>query len=136
LEHIHQELAKRDWLDPAQLLGQMGQEWPSVDVVETGTEVFITAPIPGLKQTRDVKLELKGNILKLEGEVSPEYQDLAVVKVHQQERRPLKFSRTITLPVAVDVRNCRASYRRGILEVKLPRVQGWQGETIQIDFFK
>ncbi|MEW5762868.1 MAG: Hsp20/alpha crystallin family protein [Bacillota bacterium] len=122
------------WPDPTGLLKRLGGEkWPPVNVVETETEIIVTAALPGLRQAGDVRVELKGNTLFLEGEIGPEPQLLSAVAVHLQERRQGKFSRAITLPVPVSSRSARASYRRGILEVKLAKLPG-HTQTLVVEF--
>lgn len=136
-EEFVQEITGMDWQDPTGILSRLSQgKWPPVDVVETASEVIIAAAIPGLRQASDVRVELTGNILKLEGEVNPELQVLPVIKVHQQERRHGKFRRTITLPVAVHAENTRATYQRGILEVRLAKFRGNQVQTLTVDFVR
>ncbi|KKM11659.1 hypothetical protein SY88_07610 [Clostridiales bacterium PH28_bin88] len=126
-----------DWQDPAGLLSRLGQgKWPPLDLVETANELIVRAAIPGLERASDVRLELRGTLLTLDGEIVPETQGSAVIKVHQQERRQGKFNRTINLPVAVHSKSARATYQRGILEVRLAKILGSQVETLTIDFLK
>ncbi|MDN5344959.1 MAG: hypothetical protein PWQ18_1072 [Clostridia bacterium] len=132
------ELTGMDWPDPTGLFDRLGRgKWPPVDVVETAGEVIIMAAIPGLRQASDVRLELQGNTLHLTGEIGDsEFQLLPTVRVHCQERRRGKFSRAITLPAAVNSKSARASYQRGVLEVRLAKLPGGQGETLNIEFLK
>lgn len=136
-EDFLQDITGMDWPDPAGVLSRLGQgKWPPVDMVETAGEIIITAAIPGLHQATDVRVGLTGNILQLEGETSSELQALPAVKVHQQERRYGKFRRTVTLPVAVHSESPRASYQRGILEVRLAKFRDSQVQVLTIDFGK
>ncbi len=43
------------------------------------------------------------------------------------------FSRTIPLPVAVDVEKCKVLYKDGILEIRLPKVEGAKPRRIAIE---
>jgi HSP20 family protein len=58
---------------------------------------------------------------------------LPAIKVHRQERRRGKFSRSLTLPSAVNIKSARATYQRGILEIRLAKLPGHQGEALTID---
>ncbi|MGI9862049.1 Hsp20/alpha crystallin family protein [Moorella naiadis] len=136
-EDFFKDLAGIELPDPTGILGRLGRgKWPPVDVVETAGEVIVTAAIPGLHQAGDVRVELNGSTLRLEGEVTSGLQLLPVVKVHQQERKQGKFSRTLTLPAAVNSKSARATYQRGLLEIRFLKQAGTQGETLTIEFFK
>ncbi|BCV20286.1 Hsp20/alpha crystallin family protein [Moorella sp. Hama-1] len=136
-EGFFKEVTGIDWPDPTGFFNRLGQgKWPPVDIVETAGEVIVTAAIPGLHQAGDVRVELNGSTLRLEGEVNPSLQLLPVVKVHQQERKQGKFSRTLTLPAAVNGKSARATYQRGLLEIRFMKQPGTQGETLNIEFCK
>lgn len=130
------EIAQIEWPDPpAVFRGLSKGKWPPVDVMETPTELIIIAAIPGLQQASDVRIELSGHLLKLEGEINL-LPALSSMKVHQQEMRYGKFSRTVTLPVGVHAQNAKATYQRGILEVRLAKLRGNQVQLLTVDFFK
>lgn len=134
-EDFFKEFANINWPNPADFFGGLGQgKWPPLNIVETMDELVVTAAIPGLRQAGDVNIFLKGNVLTIEGEIPPEHQSFTAVKVHNQERREKKFSRTVNLPVAVDARNARATYQRGILEIRLPKLAGSYAQTVRIEF--
>ncbi|WP_306307173.1 Hsp20/alpha crystallin family protein [Alicyclobacillus acidiphilus] len=54
--------------------------------------------------------------------------------VHRMERYYGQFSRTVPLPTAVDDTGAKASYRNGILEVRIPKSQKQMGHQIDVDF--
>ncbi|GAF26158.1 molecular chaperone [Moorella thermoacetica Y72] len=136
-EDFFKEVTGMSWPGPAGLLNRLTRgKWPPVDIVETAGEIIVTVALPGLRQAGDVRVELNGNILRLEGEIYPEIQLLPVVKVHQQEKKQGRFSRSVTLPVAVNSKSARATYQRGLLEIRFIKHPGSQGETLNIEFFK
>ncbi len=136
-EDFFKEFANMNWPVPADLFGGLGQSrWPPLNIVETTDELVVTAAIPGLRQAGDVNVFLKGNTLTLEGEIPTEHHGFTAVKVHSRERRERKFSRTVNLPVAVDAGNSRATYRHGILEIRLPKLAGSYAQTVRIEFLK
>lgn len=98
-----------------------GAKWPPVNIIETAGEIIVTAEIPGLQNNSDVTVELTGNTLKLEGETSSGFRSLESIKVHKEERRKGKFSRTVSLPAPVDNKNTWATYRYGVLEVRFKK---------------
>lgn len=137
VEEFFKEFAGRDWPFPAEFFGGMTQgKWPPLNVVETADELVVTAAIPGLQHEGDVRVFLRGNVLAIEGAVSQEPHGFATVKVHMQEQRERKFSRSVNLPVAVDARGSRASYRQGILEIRLPKLAGSYSQALKVEFQK
>lgn len=130
-----QDFLDMDWADPQNMLKNMGQSaWPPVDVVETGTEVIISAAIPGLQHPADVRVELAGNKCTLEGELHPDFLVSPSAQLHQQEKNRGKFSRSITLPAAVNPKGATASYQRGILEIRVGKFPEGQAQSLNVEF--
>ncbi|WP_169802192.1 Hsp20/alpha crystallin family protein [Neomoorella mulderi] len=40
------------------------------------------------------------------------------------------------MPAVVNIKSARATYQRGILEIRLAKLPGHQGEALTIDFLK
>jgi len=78
---------------------------PLIDVMETTEEVHVIAEIPGVDRT-DVQLDTTESRLDIKA---------------QNEFR--KYSESVELPVKVDPHSAKATYRNGVLEVRLKRVQ-------------
>ncbi|MCL6547777.1 MAG: Hsp20/alpha crystallin family protein [Alicyclobacillus sp.] len=116
-----------DWMMP------LRPTMPRVDVRETQTEVIVTAEIPGLESKDDVNIAIHDNHLHLDGKInrSMERKD---ENVYHSERYYGQFSRTITLPAAVDESRAKASYRNGILEITLPKADRQVGRRIDVEF--
>ncbi|GLG01235.1 heat-shock protein Hsp20 [Alicyclobacillus hesperidum subsp. aegles] len=104
-----------------------------VDVRESQNEVIVTAEIPGLEKKEDVNITVHDNHLHLSGKIERmgEQKD---ENVHRMERYYGQFSRTVPLPTAVDDTGAKASYRNGILEVRIPKSQKQIGRQIDVDF--
>ncbi len=136
-EKFFREIAGMDWSDSRDVLNHLGRnKWPPLNLVETTSEIIITAEIPGLEKHSDVLVELKGNTLIINGEIATEAHDLQEVKVHEEERRTGKFSRTVTLPAAINSKSAQATYRQGILEIRLTKILDNQVKSLNIDFVK
>ncbi|GLG02644.1 heat-shock protein Hsp20 [Alicyclobacillus hesperidum subsp. aegles] len=103
------------------------------DVRETHDEVIVTADIPGLEKKEDVTITVHDNHLHLSGKIErmDEQKD---ENVHRMERYFGQFSRTVPLPTAVDDTGAKASYRNGVLEVRIPKSQRQTGRQIDVDF--
>lgn len=137
IEELFKEFSENDWPLPGEFFSGIARgKWPPLNVVETADELVVTAALPGLRHESDVSVFLKGNVLTIEGAVPPEHHGLSAVKVYVRERREKKFSRSVNLPVAVDARGSRASYRHGILEIRLPKLGGSYAQSLKVEFSK
>ena len=96
------------------------QAWvPAVDIYETDThEVVIKAELPDVKK-EDIDLKVENNVLTLTGERKPEQSKRE--QFQRVERRFGSFSRSFTLPTSVDAGQIAASYKDGVLTIRLPR---------------
>ena len=98
--------------------GDLGS-WPRVEEYREGGSLVVRAEVPGIDPHRDVDIALVGNQLQLNvrHEEKSEHRDK---EGYRSEFRYGTFSRTVTLPAAVDQNDVRASYNDGVLEVRVP----------------
>lgn len=104
-----------------------------VDVKENPTEVIVTAEIPGLEKKEDVNITVHDNHLHLSGKIERKNEEKGE-NLYRTERYFGQFSRTIALPTNVEDTGAKASYRNGILEVRLPKAQKQIGKQVDVDF--
>jgi HSP20 family protein len=107
--------APKDW--PAEGKAFM----PTVDLYETENELVMNAYLPGLSP-EDIHLEVLGDTLRLTGETKSNVPEKEVT-VHRAEGAYGRFDLRYTLPVEVKAEECRATYRNGMLEVHMPKVE-------------
>lgn len=107
----------------AQLFGREpsvahGARWPRVSLRDHGSKLVLEADLPGVKEA-DVQVTLTSDVLTVAGSRgidSPEG-----YSVHRQERRPLQFSRSFTLPCKVSADAIEARLEHGVLTVTMPK---------------
>jgi HSP20 family protein len=104
---------------------------PAVDIYENREELVVVAELPGVKE-KDIQLSIVENVLTLKG------QRLAAGEVkeesyHRMERWTGSFERYIQLPVPVQADKVRASYRDGVLEIHLPKIEAVKPREIKIE---
>ena len=103
---------------------------PAVDVYETNTHEFvIKAELPELKR-EDINLTFENNTLTLSGERKASFEDDNGT-YHRSERAAGKFTRSFTLPATVDGNRISASYKDGVLTVRVPQRE--EAKPKQID---
>jgi HSP20 family protein len=97
-----------------------GQTWaPAVDVLEDEKAIVIKADLPEVDE-KDIKLELNDGILTLKGERKIE-KERKEEDYHFIERSYGAFSRSFRLPDTVNADEIKAAYKKGVLEVTLPK---------------
>jgi len=104
---------------------------PAVDVHETNDDLILSFDIPGVPE-KDVQLTITGDLLTLRGERRFE-REASENNYHRVERLYGRFERSVQLPMTVQTDKVKASYRDGVLEVKLPKAEEIKPREIKID---
>jgi HSP20 family protein len=108
----------------------LGTWYPAVDIHENDEAIVLQAELPGLKK-EDIDIEVKENILTLKGE-RKQSTEIKEQNYYRQERSLGKFSRSFTLPAVIDPAKVVASYKAGVLEVKIPKPKELKATQIDI----
>jgi HSP20 family protein len=103
---------------------------PPVDIYETDEALVMKAELPGFAKD-DISIELKENTLMIKGERKREG-EVKESNYHRTERVYGTFQRSFVLPATVDQEKVNASYKDGILELRLPKVQAAQPKRIAV----
>jgi HSP20 family protein len=104
---------------------------PRADVVETPDGVEVTLELPGLEH-KDVEVTLTDDLLTVKGEKKIERED-SKKGYYLSERSYGAFHRAIPLPPGIDSAKAEATFRNGILTVKLPQSADARARTRRID---
>lgn len=94
---------------------------PSVDVYETEKDLVVKAELPGLT-SKDVEITLTDDTLTIRGE-KKESEEVKGENYYRKETRYGSFHRSIRLPVQVKKEDIKASFKDGILEIRLPKAE-------------
>ncbi|GEN34347.1 Hsp20/alpha crystallin family protein [Aneurinibacillus danicus] len=104
-----------------------------VDVYETENEVVATCDIPGLEKKEDVDISIDNNILSVSGTVN-RINEVKEEHMHRQERFVGRFQRSISLPSRVSSEGVKATYKNGILEIRMPKLKDDAKKGIDVEF--
>jgi len=105
-----------------------GRVWYRADVWEDNENLYVELEMPGLK-SEDVNLSYEDGILRIEGEKkAPD----RTGQYHLSERRFGKFVRAFQLPNVVDPNSIEATFKDGILTVKLAKRPDTKARQIEI----
>jgi len=100
------------------------------EVEETDKEIVVRMEVPGMEK-EDCRIMIEDNMLHLSGE-KHFVRETGDSTYHVMERAYGAFQRTIPLPRNVDADRAEASYKNGVLSIRLPKVAGESGKTIPV----
>ncbi|GAA3408118.1 Hsp20/alpha crystallin family protein [Paenibacillus hodogayensis] len=104
-----------------------------IDVHETDSEVVATCDLPGLEKKEDLQIDVQGTTLTLSGSIN-RANDVKEEHMHQRERFFGRFQRSVGLPSPVDEEGVKATYRNGVLEIRMRKLQPPPKKQIDIEF--
>ena len=105
--------------DISDFLGNWEGTVPSVNVSETSDDYRIEMAAPGMvKENLDVKIE--NELLVITGNQQEQKEDHQN-KYHRREFSYQSFQRSFHLPEGIDIERIEATYKEGILSVRLPK---------------
>ncbi|OLN23863.1 heat-shock protein Hsp20 [Domibacillus antri] len=113
----------------------MEQNWGGirVDIHETENEVVATCDLPGLDKKEDVDISIDQNTLRISGSMN-RTTETKEEHMHRKERFAGRFHRSVSLPSPVSNEGVKATYKNGVLEVKMPKVTKDDGKKIDVEF--
>ena len=104
--------------------------YPAVDVLEGKDAYLIRAELPGMKR-EDIKVEVKDGTLALSGERNSE-KPAEGVEYRHVERVAAKFWRSFSLGETAKQDAIEATYKDGILEIRVPKAEQAKPRQIEI----
>ena len=132
LREAMNRLFEESFLRPGALgSSQEGGLSTPLDVYETDNSIILKAAVPGVKP-EDLDVSITGDVLTIKGEYKEEQEPPQKRSYIRQELRYGSFSRTLTLPTAIDANNIKASFDDGILSLEMPKTQAVKPKSVKI----
>ena len=103
---------------------------PQVNIGATDNEYSITAEVPGVDE-KDVKVEIANNTMTIRGEKKQEKEEKDK-NYYRIERSYGSFQRVLSLPEDADQENIKATFKKGVLTIQMPRKDVPKEEVKQI----
>jgi HSP20 family protein len=103
---------------------------PPVDIYETDDAFMLKAELPGFTK-EDVSIEIHENRLIIRGERKRET-EAKEDQYHRLERAYGRFERAFWLPTTVDAEQIQATFKDGVLELRLPKSPAAKPKQIPI----
>lgn len=116
---------------PALRLTEQEPWAPSVDMFEKDNELVIRADLPGL-DPKDIKVTMENDVLTIEGERKYE-KEIKEENFYRREAFFGKFLRRMGLQPGLKPEDMKATYKQGVLEVRLPRIKPPAAKQIPIE---
>lgn len=104
---------------------------PRLDVSETAEAMEIVADLPGMEK-KDINVSLEDDLLIIKGERKEE-KEQKNRQYHTIERRSGSFYRSLRLPVEVQIEKSQATFKDGVLTLKLPKTAESKKKVAQIE---
>jgi HSP20 family protein len=117
----------RDW---PRLWGEGREMGLAMDVIDRRDEVLVRVDVPGVSE-KDLEVTVDNGVLTIRGQRREEVEDKAE-DYYAAERWSGAFSRSLTLPAAVDADRIKATLRHGVLEIRLPKAKEAVGRRIEV----
>jgi HSP20 family protein len=133
VDRLFEDFERGGWLRPFGRFGLDLPFWrtemqlpttPAVDVAEKDNEYEITAELPGMDES-NIEVKLSNGTLTIKGEKS-ESKEEKKKDYHLSERRYGSFQRSFSVPEGVDTDKIEASFKNGVLSLKLPKTPAAQ----------
>lgn len=103
---------------------------PSVDVIDRDKEIVVRANLPGI-DPQDVEVTVSENVVNIKGETKQE-REAQGANYYRRERYYGAFQRSIPLDTKVEAEKAQASFKNGVLEVTVPKVEGASGKQVKV----
>ena len=104
---------------------------PRLDLTETKESFEVKAELPGL-EAKDIDISLDRDLLVIKGEKKHE-EEVKEKQYHRLERRYGSFCRSLRLPAEVRNEKVDASFKNGVLIIKLPKTEESKKRVTHID---
>jgi len=121
-------LFEDSFVRPARALrGERAATLP-VDAYDTGSELVITASIPGVDPS-EVEVTIEGDTLTIKGESKPPLENVDYLL---QERRFGPFSRQLQINIPVQADKAEATFDKGVLTLTIPKAEEVRPKQIKV----
>jgi len=108
---------------------QLSGTWPRASLHDTGTALVAMLEVPGLGQG-EIEIEAHADALTISGQRKAETPE--GYRVHRNERRQGRFSRSFGLPCKIDTEKTKATLKNGLLTVTLEKAKEAQPKKITV----
>ena len=104
---------------------------PSVDVINRDNEIVVKAELPGVNK-KDLDVTVTSNTVTIKGTTSHEDKE-EKGDYYRCEMSRGSYTRTLPLPAEVDESKSKATFKDGVLELTVPKLNKSKRQSVKID---
>ncbi len=132
MNRLFDDFFKGFGLKPAgEEMEELGTFVPRIDMTEDEKAFRVTAELPGMDE-KDIDINLTKDALTIKGEKKEEREEKDKENYYM-ERSFGSFTRVLPVPGEIDPDRVEASFKKGVLNVTLPKVQTGKKEQKKIE---
>jgi HSP20 family protein len=124
---VHPLFDERWW--PGSSLGPQESSL-DLDLYEDKDAIVVKAELPGMSKD-DIQISITDNVLTIKGEKKKQEADEGQ-DYYRAERVYGSFIRTVSLPTEINPEKVQATFRNGVLEIRLPKSEQAKKKEIKV----
>lgn len=131
MERMFENFMPHSWLRPFRTEhAWMGGAGPHMDVIDHDDCIVVRAAMPGVKKD-DLEVSITDHTVTVRGSIKSETKE-EKGEYYRHEISRGNYLRTVTLPASVDESRAKATFKDGMLELTLPKLESARRHTIAI----
>lgn len=137
MDRLFDAYFNRGWLRPFQwpsvskAAAPFEGRMPNVDLIERDDEIVVKAELPGVDK-KDLDVSVTRNSVTIKGSTRHEEKE-EKGDYHRCEISHGSYLRTMTLPADIDEERTRATFKDGMLELTLPKLEKSKRRTVRVE---
>ncbi len=135
MERMFEGFFPHGWLRPFRWEYPLAQEFetvfPRIDIIDRDDNIVVRAEVPGVDK-KDLDISVSDNSVTIRGSVRREEKE-EKGNYYRCEIARGAFSRTLPLPAEVDGAKAKASFKDGVLELAVPKIEKSKRHSVRLD---
>ena len=132
MERMLENMMPQRWMRPFRLEhAALGETLPQMDIIDRDDTIVVRAALPGVDK-KDLEVSTTHQTLTVRGSTQKETKEEQGEYFRHEISRG-NFLRTVTLPAVVDESKIKATFKHGLLEVSLPKLECAKRHSINIE---
>jgi len=139
MDRLFENLSPRGWLRPfhggwpswGELMPTFEGKFPRIDIIDRDTEIIVRAEVTGVEK-KDLDVSMADDSVTIKGCTQHEEKEEKGDYYRCEISRGV-FSRTVSLPSTVDSAKAKATFKDGVLELALPKVEKSKRRSITVE---
>ncbi|MBO8154068.1 Hsp20/alpha crystallin family protein [Thermovirga sp.] len=116
----------------SEALRPMTSRYAPVEMYEEGNELVLKVDAPGFEPS-DVEIKTFADKVLIQSKVEQKEEKEEKGKTYYIRRRSQAMNYSINLPYEVDPAKAKASFKNGVITIKLPKSEAVEGRVIPIE---